>query len=139
MLSDLCCRALDERGVSAVTPPLQLGVRRMVDVSEITLEKLCLYTDHSNTLITIDAPLFGSLMIFNGRVLHRGGSYVELEKIGNSIGFPAYEQILAEASRFWIVDENGIRRRKCRDEMAALLEQVKSRARSGHVKSANSM
>jgi hypothetical protein len=140
MLSDLCCRALDERRVSAVaTAATVIGVRRMVDVSEITLEKLCLYTDQSNTLITIDAPLFGSLMIFNGRVLHRGGSYVELEKIGTSIGFPAYEQILAEASRFWIVDENGIRRRKCRDEMAALLEQVKPRARSGHMKSANSM
>jgi hypothetical protein len=140
MLSDLCCRALDEhRGSAVTTAATVIGVRRMVDVSEITLEKLCLYTDRSNTLITIDAPLFGSLMIFNGRVLHRGGSYVELEKIGNSIGFPAYEQILAEASRFWIVDENGIRRRKCRDEMAALLEQAKSRARSGHAKSANSM
>jgi len=114
----------------------------MIEVSEITLEKLCLFTDRSNTLITIDAPLFGSLMIFNGRVLHRGGSYVELEKIGHSIGFPAYEQILAEASRFWIVDENGIRRRKCREEMAELLDQPKPRARSNrrdHVKSANSM
>jgi hypothetical protein len=111
----------------------------MVEVSEITLEKLCLFTDRSNTLITIDAPLFGSLMIFNGRVLHRGGSYVELEKIGHSIGFPAYEQILAEASRFWIVDKNGIRRRKCREEMAELLDRVKPRARSNHVKSANSM
>jgi hypothetical protein len=111
----------------------------MVDVSDITLEKLCLLTDRSNTLITIDAPLFGSLMIFNGRVLHRGGSYVELEKIGNSIGFPAYEQILAEASRFWIVEESGVRRRKCREEMAEMLDQVKPRARTSHIKSANSV
>src|SRR5262245_12079813 len=99
----------------------------MVEVFEITLEKLCLLTNRSNTLITIDAPLFGSVMIFNGRVLHRGGSYVEPEKIGNAIGFPAYEQILAEASRFWIVEQTGIRRRKCRGEMAELLDQVQPR------------
>src|SRR2546427_8261348 len=96
----------------------------MLEISEITLEKLRLFTDRSNTLITIDAPLFGSLMIFNGRVLCKSASYVGPEKIGNSIGFPAYEHILAEASRFWIVDQNGIRRRKCREEMAELLEQV---------------
>jgi hypothetical protein len=107
--------------------PNTAEVRRMVEISEITLEKLRLFTDRSKTLITIDAPLFGSLMIFNGRVLHRGGSYVEVEKIGNSIGFPAYEQILVEASRFWIVDQNGIRRRKCREEMAELLDQVQAR------------
>jgi len=94
------------------------------NLSEITLEKLQQLTGSSNTLITIDAPLFGSVMIFNGRVLHKGASYVEPEKIGNSIGFPAYGQILAEASRFWIVDENGIRRRKCREDMAKLLEEL---------------
>jgi hypothetical protein len=96
-------------------------------VSEITLEKLCLFTDRSNILITIDAPLFGAVMIFNGRVIHRGGSYIETEKIGNSIGFPTYEHILAEASRFWIVDESGVRRVKCREEMAELLEHLPSR------------
>lgn len=94
------------------------------NLSEITLEKLQQFTGRSNTLITIDAPLFGSVMIFNGRVLQKGASYVEPEKIGNSIGFPAYGQILAEASRFWIVDENGIRRRKCREDMAKLLEEL---------------
>src|SRR5256885_2800962 len=97
---------------------------RMVELSEITLDKVVHFTNRSNTLITIDAPLFGSVMIFNGRVLSKGPSYVEPEKIGNSIGFPAYEQILAEASRFWIVEENGIRRRKCRQEMAKLLEEI---------------
>src|SRR5438093_1248330 len=92
----------------------------MVDVAEITLEKVCLLTDRSNILITIDAPLYGSLMVFNGRILYKGASYVEPEKIGNSIGFPSYQQILAEASRFWIVDAQGVRRRKCREEMAQL-------------------
>ena len=96
----------------------------MVELSEISLQKLQQFTDRSNTLITIDAPLFGSVMIFNGRVLMKGASYVEPEKIGNSIGFPAYEQILSEASRFWIVDEMGIRRLKCREEMAKLLEEI---------------
>jgi hypothetical protein len=94
----------------------------MVDLSEITLEKLCLFTDQSNTLITIDAPLFGSLMIFNGRILQRHASYVEPQKIGRAKGFPAYEHVLAEASRFWLVDAAGIRRRKCREEMVQLLE-----------------
>ena len=96
----------------------------MVELSEINLEKVVYFTNRSNTLITIDAPLFGSVMIFNGRILMKGPSYVEPDKIGNSIGFPAYEQILAEASRFWIVDEMGIRRLKCREEMAKLLEEI---------------
>jgi hypothetical protein len=110
----------------------------MVDVSEITLEKLCLLTDRSKTLITVDAPLFGSVMVFNGRVLHKGSAYVEPEKIGNSLGFPAYEHILAEASRFWIVDENGVRRCKCREEMSGLLEQVQRRSARTTQVSANS-
>ena len=111
----------------------------MVDVSELTLEKLRLFTDRTHMLITIDAPLFGTLMVFNGRILYKGASYVEPEKIGTSIGFPAYEQILAEATRFWIVDENGIRRRKCREEMAGLLDEVQSRTtRVTPVKSAKS-
>jgi hypothetical protein len=112
----------------------------MVQVLEITLEKLRLFTDRSHTLITIDAPLFGTVMIFNGRVLHRGGTYVEPEKIGNSIGLPAYDHILAEASRFWILDENGVRRLKCREEMAMLLEDVQPRSpRTSQVKSAKSV
>ena len=96
----------------------------MVELSEITLDKVLHFTNRSSTLITIDAPLFGSVMIFNGRVLMKGSSYVEPEKIGNSIGFPAYEQILAEARRFWIVNEMGVRRLKCREEMAKLLEAI---------------
>jgi hypothetical protein len=111
----------------------------MVEVYEITLEKLRLFTDQSHKLITIDAPLFGSVMIFNGRILYRGRSYVDPEKIGNSIGFPAYEHIVAEASRFWIVDENGIRRRKCREEIARLLEEVEPIKRGPQVKLAKSV
>ena len=112
----------------------------MVELAEITLEKLCSFTDRSNTLITIDAPLFSSFMIFNGRILTKSTSYVEPEKIGNSIGFPAYEQVIAEATRFWIVDENGIRRRKCREEMAQLLEKSEPRmSRIPHLKSAKTV
>ena len=112
----------------------------MVDVSEITLEQVRLLTDRSNLLITVDAPLFGSVMIFNGRILYKGASYVEPEKIGNSIGFPSYEQILAEATRFWIVDERGVRRLKQREEMAELIDQVQQRrSRSAQVKSATSV
>jgi len=111
----------------------------MIQVSEITLEKLRLFTDRSQTLITIDAPLFGTVMIFNGRVLHRGGTYVEPEKIGTAIGLPAYDQILAEASRFWILDEHGVRRMKCREEMAELLDEVHPRSPRTQVKSAKSL
>ena len=112
----------------------------MVGVTEITLEKLLLFTGRSNTLITIDAPLFSSFMIFNGRVLCKGASYVEPEKIGNSIGFPSYEQVVAEASRFWIVDDRGVRQRKTRGEMAALIEKPEPRmSRIPHVKSAKSV
>jgi hypothetical protein len=66
-------------------------------------------------------------MIFNGRVLAKGSSYVEPEKIGNSIGFPSYETVIAEASRFWIVDDRGIRQCKTRSEMAELLENSEPR------------
>ena len=108
-------------------------------VSDITLEKLRLFTDRSNTLITIDAPLFGSVMIFNGRVLTKGAAYVEPQKIGNSIGFPAYEQVLAEASRFWIVDEHGVRHRKGREEMAQMLGSPDARISRPQVQSAKSV
>jgi hypothetical protein len=79
-------------------------------------------------------------MIFNGRVLCKGASYVEPEKIGSSIGFPSYEQVIAEASRFWIVDDRGVRQRKTRGEMAALIEKPEPRmSRIPHVKSAKSV
>jgi hypothetical protein len=79
-------------------------------------------------------------MIFNGRILARSESYVEHEKIGNSIGFPAYETVVAEASRFWIMDEFGIRQRKSRSEMGEMLERSEVRmSRLSHKKSAKSV
>jgi hypothetical protein len=96
----------------------------LAELSLITLEKIQAFSDRSNTMVTIDAPLFGSVMIMNGRVLQKSESYVQPQKIGQSIGFPAYEDVVAEATRFWILDESGIRRLKCRDEMAKLLEQM---------------
>jgi hypothetical protein len=101
-----------------------LVMRPMVQLSAITLEKLQAFSDRSSTLVTIDAPLFGSVMIMNGRLLYKAANYVEPAKIGQSIGFPAYEQIVAEASRFWIQHETGVRMRKGRDEMAKLLEDI---------------
>lgn len=93
----------------------------MVETSEITLEKLRAFSDRSQTLITIDAPLFGSVMILNGRLLNKG-SAVEPEKIGLTFGFPPPDQIVSEASRFWIMHPNGRRECKDREEMAKLIE-----------------
>ena len=112
----------------------------MIEISEISIERLCLFTGRSNTLITIDAPLFSTFMIFNGRILAKGAHYVEPEKIGNSIGFPSYEQVIAEATRFWLVDDRGIRQRKTRSEMAELLEKSEQRiSRISQRKSAKSV
>jgi len=99
----------------------------MVDISGITFEKLCAFTALTKTLVTIDAPLFGTVLVFNGQVIYRGGSYVQSEKIGNSLGLPGFEEVLSEASRFWIVDQSGVRHLKCRDKMAELLNQVPPR------------
>jgi hypothetical protein len=95
----------------------------MVEISEITLAKLRTFSDSTNTLLTIDAPLFGSVTILNGRVLNKGADYVDPAKIGHSIGFPSFDQVVAEASRFWIQYESGIRKRVDRAEMAKLLEE----------------
>ncbi len=89
---------------------------------DITLEKLRVFSDRTNTLITADAPLFGSVMLLNGHVLDKG-SAVEPEKIGHSTGFPSPEEIVAGASRFWILPLSGVRERKSRTEMAKLLEE----------------
>ena len=95
----------------------------MVELAEITLGKLRSFSDSTNTMITIDAPLFGSVTILNGRVLNKGADYVDPRKIGHSIGFPSFDQVVAEASRFWIQYESGIRKRVIRQEMAKLLEE----------------
>ena len=93
---------------------------RLAQVSEITLERLQTYSDRSNSLITVDAPLFGSVLIFCGRILSRG---TEPEKVGQTIGYPSPEKVIVSASRFWIQYQNGIRERRTRDEMAKLLAQ----------------
>jgi len=95
-------------------------------MAEITLEQLRKFSNASTTMVTVDAPLFGVVMILNGQVILRGSQ--EGERIGLSLGFPPRDQILAEASRFWIQDENGVRRRKTRDEMAKLLREFKRAA-----------
>lgn len=95
-------------------------------MAEITLEQLRMFSSATTTMVTVDAPLFGVVMILNGQVVLRGSH--EGEKVGSSLGFPPREQILAEASRFWIVDGNGVRRRKTRDEMAKLLRESKRAA-----------
>ncbi len=94
----------------------------MIEASDITLEKLRAFSDRTSTMITVDAPLFGSVILLNGSVLDKG-SAVEPHKIGHSSGFPPPEQIVADAARFWILLSNGIRGRKNREEMAKLLEE----------------
>src|SRR5687768_15323612 len=93
----------------------------MVQTAEITLERVRKFSDRTSTLVTIDAPLFGSVMILNGQVLTKG-SAVEPEKIGHTMGFPPPEQIVVEASRFWIMYPNGRRERMSREEMAQQLD-----------------
>lgn len=88
---------------------------------EITLEQLQVYSDRSATMITVDAPLFGVVTVMHGRILVRGSH--EENKVGAHIGFPPHDQIIAEASRFWIQHNNGVRERKTREEMARLLRE----------------
>lgn len=95
----------------------------MVELAELTLGKLRSFSDSTNTLLTIDAPLFGSVTILSGRILNKGADYVDPSKIGHAIGFPAFDQVVAEASRFWIQYESGIRKRVGRVEMAKLIEE----------------
>ena len=95
----------------------------MIETSAITLEKLREFSNRTQTLVTADAPLFGSVMLLNGRILDKG-SAVEPEKIGHTTGFPPPEQIVAEAPRFWILLPSGVRERKTREEMAKLLEEA---------------
>lgn len=86
---------------------------------DITLQELRDFSEASSTMVTADAPLFGVVMILHGRILDRGSS--EVGKTGASIGFPPREQIVAEASRFWIQHDNGLRERKTREQMSKVL------------------
>jgi hypothetical protein len=90
---------------------------------DITLEKLRLYSGRSNTLVTVDAPLFGTVLLFQGRLLNRG-THAAPEKIGMADGFPAPRRVVSEATRFWIQDALGVRKVKTRGEMARLLAEA---------------
>jgi hypothetical protein len=87
---------------------------------DIPMDSLLAFSHGTYSLITVDAPLFGSFLIFNGRITSRG-TIVEPEKIGQTIGYPAPERILVQAARFWIQHPTGIRERKSRKEMAQIL------------------
>jgi hypothetical protein len=102
--------------------PLGWEVVVVQEAPDITLEKLRAFSDRTNTMVTADAPLFGSVMLLNGQILNKG-SAVEPEKIGHSTGFPSPEEIVAGAARFWLLPANGVRERKSRMEMAKLLEE----------------
>ena len=96
---------------------------------EFTLEEIRIFSDRSNTTVTVDAPLFGVVKIMHGRIVIRGTH--EAGKVGNSIGFPPQDQIIEEASRFWIQHSSGIRERKTREEMARLLREHQRVAGAG--------
>ena len=91
----------------------------LIETATITIERLRFFSDRTNTLITVDAPLFGSVMILNGQMLAKGYDI----GAGNSKGFPSPEQIAAEATRFWVLNGTGIRKRMSREEMAKLLDE----------------
>jgi hypothetical protein len=91
-------------------------------MSDITLQDLRNFSRKSSTMVTADAPLFGVVMILHGRVLERGSQ--ETENNGAAIGFPSRDHVVAEASRFWIQNDDGTRQRKSRPEMAKLLRDA---------------
>ena len=93
---------------------------------DITLQDLRSFSEASSTMVTADAPLFGVVMILHGKVLGRG-SY-EAEKVGSSIGFPPRDQVVAEATRFWVQSDDGVRELKTRDQIAQLLREFQRAA-----------
>jgi hypothetical protein len=95
-------------------------------MSDITLEELRDFSEATSTLVTADAPLFGVVMILHGRILCRGSN--EAERVGASMGFPPRNQVLAEASRFWIQSDDGVRELKTREEVAELVRNYQRAA-----------
>ena len=95
-------------------------------MADMTLQELRNFSKASSTMVTADAPLFGVVMILHGRLLDRGPH--EAEKAGLSTGFPSRDEVVAEASRFWIQGDDGIRERKTRDEMFKLLREYQRAA-----------
>jgi hypothetical protein len=98
-----------------------LEATRLMPVSEINMERLQAFSESANLLVTVDAPLFGCVLIFCGRLLSRG---TEPDKIGQTPGYPSPKQVIMSASRFWIQHHNGIRECKTRDEMAQILAGI---------------
>ena len=93
---------------------------------DITLKELRDFSEASSTMVTVDAPLFGVVMILHGRVLERGSH--ETARIGASMGFPPREQIVAEASRFWVQSDNGLRECRTREQMSKMLREYQRAA-----------
>ena len=95
-------------------------------MSDITLEELRDFSEASSTLVTADAPLFGVVMFLHGRVLGRGPH--EAKRIGACMGFPPRDHVIAEASRFWIQSDDGVRELRTREQMAKLLREYQRAA-----------
>ena len=89
-------------------------------VSEVSLESLCAFSNRTGTLVTVDAPLYGSFQVLEGKLLGRRPG-ARAGNNGHRPRLPSPEDILRNASRFWIQDHVGIRDRKSRREMAELL------------------
>ena len=96
----------------------------MIEVSELSIEKICAFSSQTQTLVTVDAPLYGSLMVLDGKLLKRKSAVKNHEAEVEAPGIPSTEDIVREASRFWIQDHSGVRDRKNRQEMSELLEQI---------------
>ena len=90
-------------------------------MADITLQDLRNFSKKTTTMVTADAPLFGVVMILHGQVLERRPQ--EADGADATIGFPARDHVVAEASRFWIQKDDGTRARKTRQEMAKLLRE----------------
>lgn len=96
----------------------------MVNIPEISIKKICTFSSQTNTLVTIDAPLYGSLLVLEGKILNGKSTTKKQQVKTERTGIPSAEDIVREASRFWIQDRSGIRDRKNRQEMSELLEKI---------------
>ena len=96
----------------------------MVEVSEVSIEKICSFSKQTQTLVTVDAPLYGRLLVLDGKILKAKSSAKKSRAKVKTPGVRSYEDIVREASRFWIQDRSGVRERKSRDEMSVILEEI---------------
>ena len=96
----------------------------MLEVTDISIEKICSFSKQTQTLVTVDAPLYGSLLILEGKVQKGKSSIKEPLPDDQPRGLPTPEEVVQEASRFWIQSRSGVRDRKNRDEMSQLLEDI---------------